>query len=345
MSDDARPLTPEQRAVFVDGGIYKADPNDFADHTWISRYWPTSGQYHCRNWNFLCRFQDDGNVCMYDSYYGTSYPDTSFVIDGKDFDRIARRFHLVMADKDDWEPCTCPSEYDKRDIIFHLPMGSGGHEYSSTTWVRKDAVKPIAYEINACFRRLRDEVRKTTNTCSMAWEQRRLMRLIEDAETAGTPIDDSADMARCQSLIEGYPIQAIDTLSIRTNAGRFEPNEAMFASLDMNPRFSGHLLPELYTSDDTDGECEIIVPVVDEEGICLLFVASDATLDDIWTCDATLANVEYLLDPKNGPDVRKHVFDEFDPSHGNRNLQAYLGRVSKAIEVIDQAAHLFDGLG
>lgn len=340
-------LTPEQVEQICFEGIYRADPEDFRDDYSISRYWDTSGKYHCRNWCFRISVGSNGDVLFIDTYWGTS-SDTHFRVNSDNFEKMIGRFKLIMDSKDNYHPISNEDAmvYEPSDIA-EAAFGSGGWEYSNTKWVREDALPSPRRELTLALREARYAMRSVFDTRKERTALRDLIIGIREVQERGMDLDDATEMKKRDEYFD-----TLESVEMKLgDAGRrnmeqwlaekaYCPGEIycangigyrLFDANDTAYKFAerqlvtGDALEYLYIP---DRESVVMVRFVPEnkEGITGVLNAVH--------CDATEHNIRLLFETDG--EIPFVDLDDFPVWHGNGDAEEVAEKLDQAIKAIEE---------
>lgn len=336
-------LTPEQAGQIVFDGIYKADPEKFRDFEYISRYWDTSGKYHCRNWCFRVEVWSDGDVRFVDTYWSCS-SDTCFRVNEENFDKMFPRFELVMDSKDNYRYVSGDEarKYDPSDIV-EAAFDSGGWTYGKTRWLRKDAVPLARRELAQALGKARSGLRALLSTTDASCALRDLEAMIEKVRSQGLPLDDADDMASRDEFLSSLDMEETKLgFAAGGDFARWLEEDAYCPGEVYSPNGFTYLTFDaeddvLKFADGTgsDGERRECFYVPSRES--LVYVVSNQETGkaaDAMHCDATEHNVRALLGfVKEGKDAS---LDEFAPWHGNGDAEKVVIKLERAIAAVGE---------
>lgn len=345
-------LSPEHANQLVFTGVYRANPDDFADFPNITRYWDVSGKYHCTNWVFSPTIYHDGRVFMKDNYWSIGDSNKTFELTDENWDDMFPRFQLVMDDKKNYRTVGYDDVclYDPDDIV-EATFGSGGWTCGNTMWVRRDAEKVPRRVLAKNIKSAKSEISKVLYTAPLSMALRDLERTLAEMEERGDMLDDSDELAERDELLAGFGTLEL-TLG-QLGGGDFGrwlqddaycPGEIYDASGVFYRIFSADDKVRLLTAveclangEDPDSEDAKIVYrefAYVEDADCIVCVMSDEerALSAV-RFDATVNNLMQVRDNAAG---KPALLDEYSPYHNNAQAREVLEQAQKLLDAMDE---------
>lgn len=339
-------LSDEHAAAIVYDGIYKADPNDFRDFEWISKYWNTSGQFHCRNWCFTVSVNVDGKVSFVDTYWSTLSSDDRFYITDDNFDKMFPRFQLIMDNKDNYHSVNSSDvqNYDPNDIV-KAAFDSSGWTYGKTNWVRNGTSRSARLELRSSLNEARRALNNATNSYDLGFALRGLENDINKVLEQYEELDDTIEMRERDDFFA--TLNASEMLLGDAACGDFKkwlaedaycPGEiytrdgfscCIFGAEDMAYKFHECVDENMYEF--------FLVPSNDSIVIVSSEKNDDGTVkaQDAICFDATKNNLKVCL-AQSDDNFKLDNLDEYARWHNNGEAPKIVAKLEVAIKAIDE---------